>query len=196
MPELGTLALVTAGLYALPALVWGAVTAQCWDYWLTRRPRTALFRMLPVATGLATVHCFLGVVGALVPVSAAGDPVRLALVLGALRDASALASVAVFRHLLCYMPARAEPPGARWLGVHYGLTLAVAAVSVAPPVLYGVAMVGAASVTFWLYVLAMSGLCLGEVARLARGKGFGPAGLAQMRRPDVVVIAAGLVVSV
>src|SRR5262249_7653721 len=62
--------------------------------------------------------------------------------------------------------------------------------------LYGVAMVGAASVTFWLYVLAMSGLCLGEVARLARGKGFGPAGLAQMRRPDVVVIAAGLVVSV
>src|SRR5262245_58287740 len=179
---------LAAVLYGVGGLIWGAVTAQSVEYLQIRRPRSRLLRMLPVATGLVTLHCLLGVAGALAP----AERPRLVVWLALLRDVAALMGVAVFRHVLCYLPAKEEPPGRTWLVVHYGLAAGVVALAIAAQTVRG-SWVSLSDMMVWLTVLTLSGLCLAQTARMASGKGFGPGGLAEMRRPDVIVIGTGLV---
>ncbi len=193
MAEWGAADLASAALYAVPALVWAAVTAQSWEYLRLRRPRSRLLRMLPVATGMAAVHCLAGVTWAL----AAGDQ-AMATGLAVIRDLTGLAGVVAFRHTLRYLPAREQRPSVSWLVAYYGVGAAVAVAAVTARVASGptdTRLGVVAATALWGYVLTVSVLCVRQVAREARGRGFGLGGVAEMRRPDVVVIGAGLAVA-
>ncbi|HZR80827.1 MAG TPA: hypothetical protein VFD92_07000, partial [Candidatus Binatia bacterium] len=118
--------LEAAALYFVPTLLWAVLCERTWYFSRTRRPHSWFFRMLPLVSGLMAFHLALNALGCLVPREIYAIRPRW-LVLGlVLNDLSIIATVALFRHLLRFVPGGGGRPTRLWLGANYGAALVVA----------------------------------------------------------------------
>jgi signal transduction histidine kinase len=188
-----TFHLVAAALYLVPALIWFSMAYGHLAYLRNRQPGSPLFRLLPIATSVVGFYFLLDIIWALAPADLHRHPTARLALLEWLTDVVLLASVALFRHFLRFVPVREEPPTRAWLAANYGLA-ALVALMVAPPRFVNAlaeSMLLATRVVFLSYVLAMSVLCAWQVWRTARGSGWGPGGVVEVRRPDVIIAVCG-----
>ena len=189
-----TFYLVAAALYLMPALIWFSMAYGHWSYLRHRRPSSQLFRILPIVTAVVGLYFLLDLIWALVPPELHRRPAAALVLLSRCTDVTLLASLALFRHFLRFVPAREEPPSRPWLATNYGFAALVAVVVTWPR--FGEApaaeqMSLGMRVVFFLYMFAMSVLCTWQVWRTARGSGWGPGGVVEVRRPDVIIAACG-----
>jgi signal transduction histidine kinase len=186
--------LVTAALYLVPTLVWGIMARQLWSYRRARRPaagspvpRNALFMSAVAATFL--VHA----AWSLVPVELQRNELGAVGVLHLLVGVTALVSLALGLHVLRLTPVPEEPPSA-WVTPVYVWTALTLLAMVPLHVLGGahprVAMASEVIVSATAALLAV--LCAWHALRLARPGPFGPESAGEVRRPDVVLVVAGL----
>src|SRR5439155_403637 len=118
----------------------------------------------------------------------------LALGLGLTRDLTLLGTLAVGRHAIRLMPVPERPPTRAWLAANYGppasagLGLTLARVLLGPAGAPGESFARFCGLTFGV-------LCLREGWKTARPGAWGPEGAVENRRPDVALVAGGLLVS-
>ena len=183
--------LLPAILYLLPALVWAIIARQLWAYLRTGRPRSSTFLVFGLATSVIALHLASHVALALLP---AGGSSTLALGLGLTRDLTLLATLAVGRHAIRLMPVPERPPTRAWLAANYGPPASAGLGLTLARVLLGPA--GAPGETFGRFCgLTFGVLCLREGWKTARPGAWGPEGAVENRRPDVALVAGGLLVS-
>lgn len=104
-------------------------------------------------------------------------------------------ALALFGHLVRYLPVPEEPPSRAWLAVNYGAAAAVGILALTFPVLITaptfaqrLAIYRAVYVSYELTVLA---LCLRALARIARRGGWRPGGgVISLRYADIALLAA------
>src|SRR5512143_1765268 len=111
--------LVAAALYLVPALIWFSMAFGHLAYLRNRRPRSPLFRLLPIATSVVGLYFLLDIIWALVPADLHRRPTAILVLLDWLTDVALLASLALFRHFECFIPVREEPPSRAWLAANY-----------------------------------------------------------------------------
>lgn len=180
------------GLALLTALVWTFIARHMWDYRRECRPRSRFFRMLPVAASLVAIDFYLLTAWALVPGRLAAGPFEL-MTVGGVQEPFWLATLAVLRHLCCYLPVPERVPSRRWLAVNYGIATVSALAG-------GALWLGAASpiesvLAHRLYEIgfAVLGLlCLWELGRIARPGPAGPDHAGVVRRSDVTILKLGV----
>src|SRR5439155_202586 len=114
--------------------------------------------------------------------------------LGLTRDLTLLGTLAVGRHAIRLMPVPERPPTRAWLAANYGppasagLGLTLARVLLGPAGAPGESFARFCGLTFGV-------LCLREGWKTARPGAWGPEGAVENRRPDVALVAGGLLVS-
>lgn len=183
-----SLAWLSAGLYLLPALVWGILCERTWWVRSTRAPRSRLYDLLPIVTGCLALHYFLSGLTALYPVPLdAGPPLALC-ILGVGRDASLVFAAASARHLLRYFPDEEDPPSRGWLSAVYGSAAMVGVVAFFAANSSWLAY----QVFYEAFLVANLGLAVLYCIRVSRRQGWGHAGLSSIRTTDVVIFTAGL----
>src|SRR5205814_966729 len=110
------------------------------------------------------------------------------------RDLTLLATLAVGRHAIRLMPVPERPPTRAWLAANYGPPASAGLGLTLARVLLGPA--GAPGETFGRFCgLTFGVLCLREGWKTARPGAWGPEGAVENRRPDVALVAGGLLVS-
>jgi signal transduction histidine kinase len=191
-----TSALAAGALYAVPAVVWAAIAWRQWSYVRLHRPRSLGFRMLPVVGAAFTVHYALLVALTLAPLGLHDDPSRAVESPIALAwEVSLLVVIALLRHVLTLLPIPERRPSAGWLVGNYGLAAAAAsadawirlAPSAAPAQQLAAHRLFEASFTFLMVLLLV------ELWRSARPGVWGPEHAGDIRRPDLLLAAAGVV---
>jgi signal transduction histidine kinase len=186
---------IAAALYLVPALVWAIMARQLWAYRRVARSRSALLRLAPFALTLVAVHMFLHVTWALTPSAMRDDPLVPVPPLAVLLEISALAMLAVGRHVFHLMPIPETPPGRAWLAVNYVPALLAGgfftAVLLAPGSTPGEHRL--ISTLLHLAFVPLGALCLWEVVKIARPGAWGPESAAEVRQADIVLIAWGFV---
>jgi signal transduction histidine kinase len=189
-----TSALVAAALYALPALVWAVIARRQSWYVRLRRPRSRGLRMLPLVGWAVAAHYGLQLALTLAPLGLHDDPSRavespIALVW----EVSWLVVIALLRHLVRLLPIPERRPSAGWLAGNYGLAAAAASADawMRLPLDASAAQQLAAHRLFEVSSAVMIGLLMIDVWRSARPGVWGPEYAGEIRRPDVLVGAAG-----
>src|SRR5262245_39615871 len=189
-------AIATGALYCVPAVVWASITWRQWWYVRLHRPRSLGFRMLPLVGGAFTVHYALLVALTLAPLGLHDDPSRAVESPIALAwEVSWLLVIALLRHMLRLLPIPERRPSAGWLAGNYGLAAAAASAdawmrlgpSAAPAQQLAAHHLFEASFTLLMVLLLV------ELWRSARPGVWGPEHAGDIRRPDVLVAAAGAV---
>lgn len=186
-------ALVVAGLYSLPAVVWAVIAHQQWWYVRLRRPSSPVLRLVPLVAGAFALHYALLVGLTLAPAGFEDDPWRLVQSpLHLAREVPWLAIAALLRHLVRLAPIPERRPSASWIAGNYGLA-AVAAAGDAWMRLQS----GAPETqrlghhVFEAGFFLLAGLTLLDLWRIARPGAWGPEHAGEVRRPDLILIASG-----
>jgi len=106
-------ALLAAGSYLLPALVWAIIARSSWRFLLMKHPRSRFFRLLPVMTTIiTTMYVFHGVFS-LLPFDVQHHPGPLLVVAYTVSNLAHVALGAVSLHLVHYLPLHEQPPSRR-----------------------------------------------------------------------------------
>jgi signal transduction histidine kinase len=188
-----TFQLVAAGLHLAPALLWGVIAKDVFDFLRKRNPRNAFARVLLV---LAAIEALQYVAWTAMILLRPGDPWRGALL--ATVDASGIVLVAIALHLLQLWPFRGQPPGPTWAAVNYGLAaIAIGRITLRD---LGIApMAGSALPWTAVYVLLAGAAAAVELGRQARRRsatlssgGWRPGRLPYPRSLDLAVVATGI----
>jgi signal transduction histidine kinase len=192
--------LLLAAWVAAPALLWGVVAERSWHFLRTRKPRSALFHILPPMAACAAIGY--SAVAALALLDDAEDLPSGGLVGGlvAVAGTAGTASMAQLLHLVRVLPFREEPPSTGWLRANYGIALAVALLWISAhtglAALLGESAGRAAVAPYQLYEIGWVLAALYYTARLARRGGWRPRGFLEVRSPDVLVPLFVIAVSV
>src|SRR6185295_1948526 len=111
--------------YLVPAILFTEIARQFWSYRRMRRPRSQLFKLLPIAATVLAVHYLVLVARALVPGGLSPDPMQEVVTPwhGEI-EVSWILSLVLVRHLLKLTPLPEQRPSAAWLAGNYGLGLA------------------------------------------------------------------------
>lgn len=188
--------LITAGAaHGAVALLWAVVA---WDIGagLWSRPRRRMLPVLSLVVAVAmTVAYAGGVPFAMVPPEVRIEKPPWLRLVHIVRDVAIIVGTSTFRHMVRYFPLEVRVPSRRWLVQNYGSAALVAGFcvlvcAVAP---LGSPLWDAARIVFFAFVVAMLGLALLQIRRVAREGGWRPAGLGVARRSDVVVLGVALV---
>jgi hypothetical protein len=183
---------LTAGLFALPTLIWAVIARQLWLHRRLRPEPSPLFGPAVAATGLITLHGALHVVEAFLPAEIGSNDT-----FAALRDATLLGAATVGRHTLRDMQLPESHPGPRWLAINYGLLLAFALPALALLAFSGVPAawqrVGLGSL--WVGIAVMGVLCRQQAVRTARPAVWGPEHAGEVTRPDLQFVGWSAVVA-
>ncbi|HZR80829.1 MAG TPA: ATP-binding protein [Candidatus Binatia bacterium] len=188
-----TYALIVAGAYCIPGLVWAVLAQVTWPGLRDWKTKTAFFRLLPILSGCAALLYALMAVLALVPAPLHHAPPPPLRVFYVVFNFSHFALAAVGIHVVRVLPLREEPPGRTWLTANYGIAALLASF-----VTY-LALVGAPTsvATIFVirnsYVVAMLALIVRQLARYVRRGGWRPGGLADVRTTDLVLLVGGVV---
>jgi signal transduction histidine kinase len=190
-----TFELVASGLYLVPALVWTIIARQLWWYRITRRPQSAMIRLIPIAAAVVAFHYWVPTLSGAIPGATPEDPRELvARPAHAIHEVTYLATLAVLRHVLYLSPLPERRPGGRWLAVNYGIPGLAAVAGVALRLFSPATGAGqmAGHRMFELGSLVIVVLTLRDLWRAARPGVWGPEHAGELRRPDVVVLGFGL----
>jgi signal transduction histidine kinase len=189
--------LVSCALNLFGALVWAVMARQIWEFVVVERPKSRLFRMAPVFMSVVAFHLVAHAAWRLVPDEVAHGTEGPVVWLRILAEVSGAVSFLMGFHMLQLMPLP-ERPASRWLTPLYVWTscamVTAAVLRLAPDV--GPAARAGADALVGGTIALLAGLCIVSGIRLARPGAWGPESAAEVRRPDVIVIAAGVVVSV
>jgi signal transduction histidine kinase len=200
--DVDTTRLAIAGVYLMPALVWGSMAIVGTRLARRNTSGSALMPLVACAMVLLAVYYLLGLILALRADAVPGPSPDSPLALLVLRDLSVIAAVSLGGHITPLATIRGESPGWRKLAANY----AAAAVTAALVSLVGLgtpAPLGWQRSRFILlaYVVVTHVLNLAQLHRLARADAWGPGGLGEPRRSDlrwhlggsvVVLAVAGL----
>ena len=189
-------ALLAAGSYLLPALVWAIIARSSWRFLLTKHPRSRFFRLLPVMTTIITsMYVFHGVFS-LLPFDIQHHPGPILVVAYTISNLAHVALGAVSLHLVQYLPLDEQPPSRRWLAIDYGVAAAVAVFAIFPWLVPGHSFeesLGRFFVIRNVYVLVMLVLVLLQLARFSRRGMWHPGVLGEARGADVFFIGCGVI---
>jgi len=180
--------LLAATLYLVPALLWAIIARQLWAYLRTGRSRSPTFNVFRLATSGIALHLSSHVALALLP---AASPSTLAFGLGLARDLTLVGSLALGRHAISLMPVPERPPGRAWLAANYGFAASAGLALTLAHALPGLAVAPRETLARFC-ALPLGLLCLWDGWRTARPGAWGPEGAIEMRRPDVALVAWGL----
>jgi signal transduction histidine kinase len=188
--------LVTACVEAMVALVWATLALDFWRVLRTRRPRSPIYRLLPVVTGFAALLSAAVFLFILTPTELDQSLPGLRRGLDALIDLAMVGLIASCRHLAPLMAVREDVPGPgrRWLAAHYGTAAVFGALA-----LLSVLVPGRPALRDQLWALqmtyfaAMGLLALRDVRRLAHRGAWLPTAFGEMRQFDVAMITVALV---
>jgi signal transduction histidine kinase len=187
--------LLTSACYLLPALVWAIVAQQSWRLVAEHRPRSRLFRLVPLLTTVAAALYLSMAVLALLPVDlvvTAPWPVR---VLFLVNHLAIVVGVVLGWHVVCHLPLPETRPARSWLAFQYAAAALVALLGAVGYLSSGFTEARAQRLMLIrnAYALGILGLMLHGVVRSARRGAWRPGGLGDMRSPDVALLAFGLV---
>jgi len=189
-------ALLAAGSYLLPALVWAIIARSSWRFLLTKHPRSPFFRLLPIMTTIITsMYVFHGVLS-LLPFDVQHHPGPLLVVAYTISNLAHVALGAVSLHLVHYLPLDEQPPSRRWLAIDYGIAAVVALFAIFPWLVPGHSFEQSLTRFFVIrnvYVLVMLALVLLQLARFSRRGMWHPGVLGEARFPDVFFIGCGVI---
>lgn len=182
------LAWISAGLYLLPALVWGILPQRTWWIRSKRATDSRLYDLLPVTTGCLSMHYFVAGLTCLYPAPLDAPPPLTLCVLGVIRDASLVFAAASARHMLRYFPEQEDPPTRTWLSLVYGSATMVGVIAFFSANDSWLAY----QIFYELFLVANLGLAVMYCIRVSKRGGWGQPGLTSLRTADVLVFTAGL----
>jgi signal transduction histidine kinase len=191
--------IVVAGLYLLPALVWGIVADNAWRFVLGRRPAGQLFPVLALLASAMAVYYCIQAAFTLVPSTIHARRPAVLLALYTVSDSLVFVALALFRHMGQLLKTPDQPPRPAWLAVNYGVCAIFVAYAVA---LFVIVMprpapdpaLFAYRVLLSLYALLVLAGAVPYMARLARpGAWRSGAGVGVARRLDVALVAVAVV---
>jgi signal transduction histidine kinase len=187
---------IGAALRFFAAFVWGVLAYQSWVFHFRHRPRHPLLRLIPILASVVSLAFFSGTLFWFVPPDQYEHPPLAAILVYIVADLSTLAAVAVFRHLVWYLPEdRTEPPTRAWLAATYGASGAVAVLTLffdlLIPLPTHAQRLAAYRSIYVFYQIACIGLGLRETARVARRGMWRPGGSLVMRQLDVGIVMGG-----
>src|SRR5438093_5698618 len=110
---------IRAALYVGPALLWTILAERSWYFVRTRKPRTWVIRMLPLVTALVAIRVATNGLVWLVPPATHLPRHPAVVALYVLNDLCIIWSIAIFRHLLRFVPFRVNRPSRGWLAGNY-----------------------------------------------------------------------------
>jgi signal transduction histidine kinase len=188
--------LLAAVAYLVPGLVWIILAHLTWRFLREWRPENPFFRLLPILAALAALNYGFMMVLALIPPEVhRAPPVALRLVYR-LGSVVQVLCGAVSLHLVRRIPSRLDPPGRRWVTIHYvGATL-IAALAAFPELIPAPTLAGRLTAFFIIrnaYILLMVALILRHAFRLVRRGRWRPGGLGEVRSTDIALLVIGLV---
>ena len=193
MSTAATFPLVAAAVHGVLAVVWAVLAFDFWNLLRLRRPRGAVYRILPVLTALIAGHYALFVLNDLTPTELGGRAVLLHPLLDVFVDLGLVAEVALARHMAPVFLGAMGRPTRGWLAVNYGLGALVAATVLARVVLPVPSPMWS---RFWVvqmgYLIVVVALSLRDLRRVARPGHWLPGALGEVRRFDVAMVAATL----
>ena len=187
---------VAAALFAIPALVWAIMARQLFGYRRLTASQSHMIRLAPYVVSALAVHIGVHVLWILVPEDV--PPSAATRVLEALLDGTGLVAFAFCRHALRVTPIPERPPSRRWLALNYGVTGVVAAAVMIARLVPGIPPERVALVHALSHVTGagLVGLCLLELARVARPSAWGPESAGELRQPDLLLILGGSAASI
>ena len=187
---------VAAGLYLVPALVWGILARQYWDWALLRRFRNVDVVLSGAVAGLIAMLFALAVVLQLLPAAWLVRSSVVHAVLVTVQDLFWVSVVALFRHSARYASVIREPLRRGWIATNYGAWAVAAAVMVTadlgfvPP---GRGWTIVVACTLLAYMIGMVGLATRSLLRHARRGAWRAAGVGEPRRLDGAMVFLGTV---
>ncbi|MEW6271496.1 MAG: ATP-binding protein [Thermodesulfobacteriota bacterium] len=189
-----TIQIVGISLRLLPALVWAVAGTQALRFLLVHRPPSMLYRLFPLMAASVTAGFLIGVVYWLGGFGAE-PPGRVTKLLYLGNDLFILTALAVFRHMVRYLPVPEEPPSRAWLAGNYGSAAAVGLLAITFPVVIPAPTFEQRLLVYRAiyvsYELAILVLCMRALARIARRGGWRPGGgVIALRYVDVALLAA------
>jgi signal transduction histidine kinase len=189
-----TVQVIGISLRLLPALVWAVAGIQSLRFLRAHRPSSMLYRLFPLLAASVTGGFLIGVVFWLGPWGVA-PPSRITGLLYVGNDLCIITALALFRHMVRYLPVREEPPSRAWLAVNYGAAAAIGFLAVsfdavipAPTFAERLAIYRAIYICYEFVILVV---CVRAIARIARRGTWRPGGgVIALRYVDVALLAA------
>ena len=188
-----------ATLRFLPALVWAIMARSTWGFLLSRKPQSPLFRIFPPLATLVALDFSLSAFLWLLPTGAIDwqggnhpPAARFALLL-IITDLSTIWSLALLRHMICYLGIPERRPARTWLVANYGAALAMSGLALTFTGLFAgtfAEQLKLYRLIYFGYQLCMFALALIQLGRIARRGRWRP-GTMVMRYRDVAAIGGG-----
>jgi signal transduction histidine kinase len=184
MTDSDAVRLAIAGVYLVPALLWGSMASTCTRLVLRHRPVSTLLPLVASATVLLTTYYLVGLLLAIrsdaVPGPSPASPRTLLM----LRDVSVIAAVSLGLHIMPLSTIRGDPPG--WPALITNYVAAALSAALVTFVALGTPLGWQRSRLILLaYVTVTHVLNLAQLRRHARADAWGSGGLGEPRRSDL-----------